>query len=784
MGVLSKTTDFFFNKLYSFISHINLSDTINYFDKSYEGNYITFTSDGRNKIYGVCLETTSNITKEFVAKSTDKNGNLFLAILKKDGIAKIYAFSTSNLLLLDIAEKFDVKLLNPDELISALYSIFLIDTFKIEDKRVINIYENAQNNVIDNDPLHIIFPQMIKNATANLLHKYQAYQAVNYDKPPKYSVVNLLNAEWEGVIYFFLDFGGDAVKELMNRYERSAKLIDGRYLKKLKELKAVENTEALNEIYSETAIINSIVLVKNHIQLHNIETQLRIKYEPRYLNLDRILPKTMLRSRDIDFDFLAPREWATQLISSALQKDALELANLGGAYPIVDFCGTDIQGNFVNYTFKQSLNPHCLVFGTTGAGKSVSVLKILAQLIDFDFETKRATKLSETRKIRYSNVGYTGGRIFKAIEEQSKAEGSNLMQKMNSNIGNLRFSLFDFDDDIPSEDEIKSLLAFLNLLLGFEEKTNAMSELEQTAFREALVNTCQDYATNGSTVTVLELKNNRFGDSYLEFVDEILKEKDENGNLLYDEITPLSQLSDKYKRFKRPTLGDLISQVKILGNAITKTKEEKEAASSLQSKLNQLNQNKLYSYYSNVDLKANTPLYYAEFDRIKEHTKDFVSIGWLLITTWFKKDKEEALRAQMNGNLRPDSYYIVDEAHNFLKQPKFKDLFDVWSREMRKYGCHLILMTQSTKDIAVETADFFATKFFIFSHNNKGEAYEQLLYLNGGKELDAKEKHIFDMIDNSAKRNRTLFMRHSGGTTALKLPEHKEYSEYFQPFDF
>lgn len=783
MGLLQNTSDFVLNKIYKFISYINLSDTINYFEKNYDENYITTTSDGKTRLYGICLETTSNLVKSFELKRGDKDSRVLLTILKKDGVAKIYVFATNNLILLDIADRFNAKLLNPDRLISALYSIFLIDIFEVENKRAINIYEKTENIAIDNDPLHIIFPQMIKNATANLLRYYQPYQAVNFSKPPKYSVINLLNTDWEGVLYFMLDFSSDEVKNLLARYERNAKLMDAKYLKKIRELKRVENSEALQEIYSQTAVINSIALVKNHVQLHNIETQLRIKYEPRYLNTDRILPKTLLRSRDVDFDFLAPRQWVTQLFSSALQKDALELANLDGKYPIVDFCGTDIQGNFVNYTFKQSLNPHCLVFGTTGSGKSVAVLKILAQLIDFDFKTKRANSLSKTRKIRYSNVGFTGGRIFKAIEEQSKSEKSNLMQKMDSNIGNLRFSLFEFDDDMPNEDEIQSLLAFLNLLLGFEEKENSLTEIEKSIFREALNITCDEYKKYGTTVTILELKT-KFEQDYSGIVDEILDEKDEHGNFLYNEITVLSDLSDKYKRFKHPTLGDLISVVRRLGNAITKTEEEQKASSTLQSKLNQLAKNRLYSYYSNVDLKSNTPLYYAEFDRIKEFTKEFVTIGWLLITSWFKRDKEEAIKCLNKGEKRPDSFYIIDEAHNFLKQPKFKDLFDVWGREMRKYGCHLILMTQSARDIGVETADFFATKFFIFSNNNKGETYQQLLYLNGGKELDEDEKHIFDMIDNPTTQNRILFMRHTGGTTAFTLPALKEYGEFFQPFDF
>lgn len=785
MSLFKTSTDFVLNRLYNFISHLNLGDTMNYFQKDYTQNCITTTSDGRNKLYGVCLETTSNITKSFDVKRTANNGSLLLSIVKKDGIAKIYVFSTNNIILLDIADKFNTKLLDPDELISAIYSIFLIDCFKVEDKRVKNFYEKEEIEAIDYDPLHIIFPQMLKNASANLLRDYKPYQATGYQMQSEYSVIKLLNAEWEGVIYFMLDFGEDAVKELFTQHERNAKLIDAKYLKQIKELKSVQNTEVLRELYEQTAVINTIAFVKDHIQLHNIERQLSIKFEPKYLGMDKILPKTMLRSRDIDFDFLVPREWATQLLSSALQKDALALANLNRLHPIVDFAGRDIQGSFVNYTFKQSINPHSLVFGSTGIGKSVSVLKILAQLIDFDFETKTAHKLSKTRKIRYSNVGYTGGRIFASIEEQAINENKNLIQKMDSNLENLRFSLFEFENTIPSEDEIKQLEAFFDLVLGYEQKDNSLTEMEKSIFAEALKTTCSNYEAHGTTVTVMELDiSQRFGDDYKKIVKEILSEKDENGNLLYKETTKLHELSDKYKRFKHPTLGDLISNIEKLSVVNTKTEIEKQAAMSLHSKLNQLKQNKLYANYSNIDLKSNTPLYYAEFDRIKNYEKEFVTIGWLLITTWFNQDKEEALRCEKNGENRPDSYYFIDEAHNFLKHPKFKDLFDVWSREMRKYGCHLMLISQSATDIDTKVANFFATKFFIFTDRNKGETYSELKYLNGGNELKKDEKEIFDMIDNHANSNRVIFMQHTGGTTAFSLPELKGYEDYFRPYDF
>lgn len=788
MGLIETTLNYTLNRLYNFISYINLGDTINYYAKDYENNCISTIYGRDNRLYGLCLKVSSNLEKKFKMPSVEKDGKILVSIVRNDkNICNIYVFSEDIRTMTAIADRFNIKLLNPDELISALYSIFLIDTFKIEDKQIKNIFTTEENPHIDYDPLHIIFPQMIKNATINLLKTYIPYQAVSFQRSENYSIFDLLSLDWQGVLFFLIEFSENEVEKYLSSCKSNAKLMDSNYTKKFREMYKQENVEALRELYKDTAIVNSIAFVRNHIDINKIENEIKVKYEPRYLSMDKIASKTLLRARDRDFDFLVPREWATQLISTTIQEDALfYLKDRTDIHKKVDFAGLDIQDNFVNYTFKQSINPHALVLGTTGIGKSVSVLKMMAQIIDFDFEKKCASNLNEHRKIRYLNVGFCGGRIFEAIQLQAIKEEKNLMQKMDSNIGDLRFSLFDFDGDYPSEDEIKALIAFINLMLNFERASNSnkFTDLEETIFKECVMKACEEKKRIPTSITVKELKANHYND-YKNFIDDILREKDENGNPLYSEMTTLGKLSDKYKRFKRPVLRDVISILERITNETIRTDGERQAISTVKDKLGLLVINKIYSLYSNIDLKDNIPLYYAEFDRIKNHKKDFVAIAWLLTTCWFKVDKEIALQYMNRNEPKPDSYYFIDEAHNFLSHAVFKELLEIYAREMRKYGCHLFLITQSALDIDEKVANFFATKFFIFTDENKEVTYDELKYLNGNKDISPTDKKIFDKIDNAPNKNRVIYMKHNpGGTTALKLPELKQYSHFFTSYDF
>ena len=801
---LEKLTNFLLSKILKFVAYANTNDTINFYSKNYTENYITIApEDNENtRLYGLSLETSSNCEHKFEMRSIDYNGEVILAYLKHEGVNKIYLYTQNPEIIKTIASDFDINLLNPDEILASLYSVFLIDCFREENKQIINIYEARKDyTFIDNDPLYAIFPQMIKNATANLLRNYEPYQAVSYQYGTTFSVRDMMSAKWEGVVFVMIDFAREGASDLIFKFERNAKFVDSAFLKEIRNLKSAKNAETLDEIYSNTAVINSIAFVRNKTDIDNLEKATKIKYEVRYIGIEKIAARTMIRIRDRDFDFLCARKWASQFIATAIQRDALTyLKGVKNYYPHVDFKGMDFQGGFINYTFRQALAPHALFFGTTRSGKSTAVLKILCQIIDFDFDTLTAKSLSTKRKIRYFNVGYTGGRIFKAIYEQSRRDEKRgkpaLMQKVADNINDLHFSLFDFDSEIPTTAEVRELIVFLNLMLGFDANKNNntyINKTEESMISEAVNNVCRRQASlyneNGDTreseenPLTIGIIQRKWDGLYADIAQQMLSETDEAGRIKYTINTRISQVSEpKYRMFRKPILSDIIGELEVLEKSVTKKSNEKQACASAIGKLNVLAQNKIYSLYSNVNLKDNTPLYYSELDKIKKDPEQFVAIGWLLMKSCLKIDFQEAIKAANQGLPKPDTYYFFDEGHNFTKQETFKDAFDLLAREAAKFGCHIIFLSQSGRDIEPKVANFFPTQAFLFVNSNKGVTKSEIEYLDEGKALEGDALTLFNKIDNRPESNRTLYMRHTGGISLFQLPAYEDKSEYFDVY--
>ena len=98
---------------------------------------------------------------------------------------------------------------------------------------------------------------------------------------------------------------------------------------------------------------------------------------------------------------------------------------------------------------------------------------------------------------------------------------------------------------------------------------------------------------------------------------------------------------------------------------------------------------------------------------------------------------------QQNADLpRPDAFYFIEEAHNFFNIPVFSKLLDTFAREVRKYGIHLILITQSTGDVDQEFAELFSTRCFLFKMKDKDVAYAGVKSVNGNKDLSGPAQQI------------------------------------------
>ncbi|MDA3053689.1 hypothetical protein [Campylobacter sp. JMF_03 NE3] len=794
-----KIIDFLLMRVFGFFSKANLQNTINYYKIDEEDNSIELDFNGKQKLYAIKLDGANN-EKSAIDNFYDltkrikflEEAQVMISFVKTKKTQAIYVFSLNKDILLSICEYFSaVKLLTPNEIICAIYHIFLLDVYEIREKQLLSRYED--NDLTEKpDLLFKEFSSLITIASDNILQNYTPFQVTAFKNSTNFSTIDFFSANWEGVCHLFFDFTNGKVTSRLNMLEKTAKLSDPKYMKEYKEITIKDgNQEAARLLNEDCFIANGIFFLKDKNTANNFQNLLGVIAEERYFNIEKILPKTLLLTRDIDFDIIVENNIIGKYFTTTLYRDCIKILHNRGEsdhdkFLITDFYGTDINGSFFNYSFKQNDNPHCLIFGTTGAGKSVAALRIFAQLIDYDYKQKTAMSLNENRKIRYLNVGYTGGRFFENIAKSPK--GSKLIEILPSTISDMKFNLFDFDDlQNPTEDEITTFVSFINLMLSIKG-SNSLTASEEAELIKALkkvISLDELGRVQYPQPTLREIQQSGNG-AYDKIIKEILDTKDENGNPIYTLDNRTHEIPADYQPLlNRPTMRDLINIVDAQSHSQYLNQTEQKINEDLKTKINIFKASAVFSSYSNVFIKGNFPCRYVDFESIKGNPEYFVAIGWLLLKNWTKQDKAKALEAQNAGLKRPDCFYFIDEAHNFLRIPVFDTMLEILAREVRKFGIHLIFITQEVRDFREEVVELFASKMFLFVKAKKDTAYKSITITNGGKDLSPKAQEVFDKIENGETDiNKTIFLSYTFGTVAFKLPAiEKQYMNLFGPYE-
>lgn len=772
-------------KCFGFFSYLNICNTINYFGVDEEDKSIFLKLNGIMRLYGIKLEAKSNKTVKLLNFSSfrqefrnmlDADVDLMISIVKHNNTEAIYVFSSNKLIIESLSKNLEIKTMSAYEILTALYHVFLLNVYEIKNMRPINRYTDEQHT----QPVDLLFkqfPSLISIASDNILQEYTPYQITGIKNVDTFSIIDLFRNRWEGVCHLYMDLSTNKIKNRLEFLYKESKSGDIRYKKAWEQITDAGETKVLDYLENHCLVFNGMFYLKDKAYASSFQDTLGVFAEERFLSVDKILPRTLLLTRDIDFDIIVDENKAGKYFATSLCGDCVKTMKDTGAVHIKpDFFGLDINGNFFNYMFKNNPSPHGLIFGTTGAGKSVAAIKIVCHIAGYDFEKKVARDISYDRKIRYLNVGYTGGELFQNIKNTTPEK----IEIISSTINNLRFSLFDFDDPKkPTEEEKIIFVNFIDLMLDVSSKdaNRQLSGNERAALQDALVATLEKSNPADIELYELTLKD----DAYKEIVNKILSEHEYKDG----EHTKVSDLLEPYRSyFFRYTLVDLYNQIKKLIQDTNKTPEEQRIFDNLYAKLKLVVENPLFAYYPNIDVSENKPIYYADFDKISEDKANFVAIGWLLISAWYRKDKLYSLTKTNARQRRPDSFYFIEEAHKFLGIPAFAALVKTFAKEVRKFGIHLILITQDVGDVDEEVRDLFSTSAFLFKEEARAVAYEQIKKVNAGKDLDPAALEVFNAIKSDPNdENRTLFLKHSNGVNAFTLPAYSKYSSLFLPLD-
>lgn len=749
---------------------INLSKTINIFD--IQENSLSLNINGKYNLHGIKLESESNKFNEYLGFESMVNkikfqqeSRVFIYVLKREDFQAVYVFSFCKAAISQIAEDFALDMLKGTELIDALYDMYFVSKKKIKDNTLIDTSE--ENKVLHKiDHMYKAFPRRISLASSNIFQKYHIYQGYEYNMTYDFNPVELFKLSWTGLFAVMLNFNHKAASGALKTHKSVAQFGDAETYKKNDELGLTENTDSLDFLENNCCIANSMLILDKESQLSQISTTLGISFDPNYQTSSQIIPKTLMTSREGSFDALVEHSLAKKFFVSSHKKVSRSASRKRGGIP--DFYGTDINKNFVNHTLSDNNNPHCVIIGESGVGKSVAVLKILTCLTNLKLSNSTASYLQNGEvNIRYCDVGYTGGRVAKKLKEISPDN----VELLKSSVNDFRFSLFDYKLNKfgrADEEDVDFTVQFINTMLEVSSADSkdslALTNLEEEKLKSAIEHIVENgIRTNRS---MEELQTMGFAD----IVEEIIAS---------DKYTLMSTIDDlteeKYDFFKIPVLKDLSDYLLDKTNDSRQTASQKQIYETLHTKVESMKTFSCFSTYSNIDFRESKNLFYIDFNSIKDNKKLFTAIFWMLYRRWYDSDKENAMKYIDKDEFPIPTYYFIEEAHNFLNIPSFKKLFDVAVREARKFHIHFIFITQAIDDLPKVMYDAIATKLIVFPFAKRNVIKAQVKKTNADV-MYPDEERVFDNITKHM-----CYMQHNTGSTGIAFKISSEEDALFKP---
>lgn len=717
------------------------------------------------ELYGLKLTSPDNRLfgyqgiASFVREMRQTPGaDMYIYIVKQKRHMAIYVFSYKRELISRMSSDMNLPMMTGNELVRALFDLFRANEYRIEDNREITtISEDIQGFL----PYGLEMSsggveKRVQLASDKLMRDYTLYQGVGYAESNDFDPKKLLSMRWEGIFGMYVGMQTSSVKNRIAAYHSVARLSENKeYAKRCADIAEGKDEDGIRELSELACVVNSFLLLESPDSLGTIEGALAIEFRENYLTGPKIVPKTLLLARDNTFDTVVSMATATKLLQSTLRHEVpAEFA--------ADFHGYDINGAFLNYSLSMSINPHVLMTGNTGSGKSVQWLKIFRHMLGHDMQTGKCKNLGKIVRAKYCDVGYTSGRLAASI----KGAHPKQTEIMKSNVEELRFALFDFDLDSARNVEqvdMDFVVGFLNFALE-AKGSDIMTAIEEAIFSEVTRALVKDRVYDNLWVSELISKGG------FDFLVDELREKG-----IYHDNMRISDLPAEYDHFRRPVLANVIGAIKSRASRPDLDEVRRSSHLRLVDKLEALATYELFSSHSNVHFADTIDFHHIDFDAIKENAPKFGVIFWMLFRKWMRSLKKDALPRIERQETPIPTYIIVEEAHNFFKYPAFKDLLKTAAREVRKFGGRLVFITQQISDVPDDVLSEMATRIMVFPPNKKDALIDEVE--SAFSELGEADREVIDGIEN-----RMMLIMSDQGTMSCKIDHDKETEWFYKPY--
>lgn len=676
----------------------------------------TVSSDAVNKILSLMSPRFDKILVQ-VIKRDRQDGHFY---------DSVYYFSYNKELLKILSEDFgqvNVRFLKGPELANVLFSLITLQSlYKISDK----YRQEVGFHFKELGPVKERFYRMLREIK---LEEYKAYAGVGHSGKVL-SLSRVFKLNWSGAVYTVFDFN-DPTNALKQKAFRSLQ-----HFRTFKEMQ-----DKVRDGVERYVGLSTVFITKEKTKEIAIDLLYSLGWTALELKgslLDYVLC-TPIVVRDLDWTFYLTPDVVSQHLFYSFAKSS---------YPqTAEIVGKNKDGALVAFSFfEENNNPHCMVFAPSGAGKSFAIQNVVCSLLELDVEKLykgEDLKLRQDVRIRYFDKGFSAELLFKLTKERGVDVG--IFSARGSELSLNPCEVF--SDDPEEYDFSLHVVNACLTAIGYQP----LVEMEAIFYLNALKQVAKNKAYRAflnKEVQVLSIMPAMKG-TYERLISLGYKPTDKIGSVKEPE----------FKNLHQPQLSDV---VRLLGTGLESTnlsRKEKEALASAHAKLSTLAKEDFLNAPTQIDVRHHKVIY-LDFEHLSR-SRFFVPIVLTILRRLTMIDKFQKPPEER-------AYYVIDEAHNMLRDHNFRLALEVLIREARKYRISLIFLTQNFQEIPptfIQNAD---TLMLISPQEEEARrAYIGSFYQHMG--ITATGQSDLEQI-YFAIPSRTFVVRYSSGVFSLSLP--------------
>ena len=729
---------------------------------------------GKKRYYCVEISSYSNLEKAYdTIKNTlaqysyNDDARLYMFLVKnrfmmdysqiadpeyKLGKESIYIFTHIEQVATDIALQFDKKPLDYLGILRAIFDIVQINEY-YNDPMTFELKSNLTYDKLPYlDSMRLGFKKTLAEGVYYSARNCEMYVSNSINlMQAKVDYHSLFREDWSGYFFFYFDFCSKRIESKAAFYNKEAQRYEHNGFMRRASKDFYEQVKTVKK--NELALFQSIALVDNPYVTSQAESFLGINFIKKELFKKDIVYKTPLLERDLDFDMFMPLDNIGKYVKSVHKR-----FDITPRRPF-SMWGTDLTGNYITYSFSESASPHFGIFAPTRTGKSFFLQKIITQIHRYDTNenVRKAYRLGEdSARTRYFDIGESARKLVKDMMVNHKGQ----VLYYGDEVSEIKFSFTDVEMDDKGEiveEDMDFMLSIMSMLLevnGEEPLTAGEAAEVKKAYKYVFRN--REY--EGMPLThLLTIKG--FGG----IVKKVYEKYPELQKNTYAKTLDIPASDEEFSFLRKPLLSDIIAYLEERKENLTVLDEiDRDIVSRAAKKLRTVETFEMFKYYSKGDIEG-SDFFYMELNSLKSlGEKLFIPAFWFIFRKLYNNDVKNAIRKKRAGEYVTETYYIVEEAHNYIKLESFKGLFEVIGREAAKFKIHIGFVTQYAKDLPEAIIKSLGTKIILPSVDAK-EQMEDLKYI-------WKDKPDYLEFFKHKSRRYTAFIDYDYGILTLKPP--------------